>query len=490
MSIISKSVVTSRHSQYIDNQKKWKKIRDAAQGEEEVKDKGEKYLPSLGGQTPDQYDAYKKRALFYNATGRTIDAYEGLIFRKPPTLDVPENLEEIEHDISLRDENAKQFLKRSVRECVTTGRGGFLVDYPEVDEDPVNMAEVRASGQFPYLTMYTAEEIRNWLVVRDRGSSELRAIVLHEDLANADGFYNRDANEQYRALELLDDGTYVQRIWRRSEADDDTESDPRASDNDSSGSWFKYKEVQPRIDGEPLTKIPFYFFGAEDNTSRVDKPPLLDLANINYSHYRTSADYEHALHFTSLPTITLTGFEEGEADISVGPESAIFSENEEAEAGMLEYEGKGLSEVKSALDEKMDMMADLGARMVMDQDGAREATETVQLKQRGNSSVIASIAENVSRAYKSALNFASKWKAGSLDHEPESSVQANKDLFPRPIGPNMIEALMKLNAQGKITTEILIDNLKRGEIVAEDKSAEEIMEQIDAEGGMGSLADL
>ena len=39
----------------------------------------------------DEYDAYKSRALFFNATARTAEAYLGLIFRRAPFVKVPEN---------------------------------------------------------------------------------------------------------------------------------------------------------------------------------------------------------------------------------------------------------------------------------------------------------------------------------------------------------------------------------------------------------------
>ena len=44
---------------------------DALEGTDIIKAKGETYLPILGSQTIDEYDAYKTRATFLGATERT-----------------------------------------------------------------------------------------------------------------------------------------------------------------------------------------------------------------------------------------------------------------------------------------------------------------------------------------------------------------------------------------------------------------------------------
>jgi hypothetical protein len=65
-------------------------------------------------------------------------------------------------------------------------------------------------------------------------------------------------------------------------------------------------EVYPLMNGKPLDFIPFTFLSTDDNTAEVDEPPLIDLVNVNLSHYRTCADLEHGAHFTGLPTPYIT----------------------------------------------------------------------------------------------------------------------------------------------------------------------------------------
>ncbi len=65
---------------------KWQRARDCYEGSDAVKEQGAGYLPPLAshGREPAKYEAYKQRALFYNATGRTVDGLAGLIFQKEP----------------------------------------------------------------------------------------------------------------------------------------------------------------------------------------------------------------------------------------------------------------------------------------------------------------------------------------------------------------------------------------------------------------------
>ncbi len=65
----------------------WTRCRDASAGEDAIKAKEEIYLPRPNGQKRSEYLKYVMRAQYFNATGRTLEAYEGLIFRKDPIYD-------------------------------------------------------------------------------------------------------------------------------------------------------------------------------------------------------------------------------------------------------------------------------------------------------------------------------------------------------------------------------------------------------------------
>jgi hypothetical protein len=82
--------VNSTHPDYEAAALNWARARDVLGGEDAVKAGGEKYLPRLDSQTDEEFAAYAKRASFFNATARTSEAYQGLIFRRPPFVKLPE----------------------------------------------------------------------------------------------------------------------------------------------------------------------------------------------------------------------------------------------------------------------------------------------------------------------------------------------------------------------------------------------------------------
>lgn len=69
-----------KHPEYIELSDVWKRCRDAVTGQRAIQEGGELYLPKLDEQADDAYKTYKGRALYYNATGRTVDAMSGWYF--------------------------------------------------------------------------------------------------------------------------------------------------------------------------------------------------------------------------------------------------------------------------------------------------------------------------------------------------------------------------------------------------------------------------
>src|SRR5574341_686442 len=90
----SKWRVDTKHKAYEEILAVWERCRDTRAGSDAVKKAGPKYLPPLGSHVSNgmgtegavKYNAYKMRALFFNAVGRTIDGLAGLVFQKPPEV--------------------------------------------------------------------------------------------------------------------------------------------------------------------------------------------------------------------------------------------------------------------------------------------------------------------------------------------------------------------------------------------------------------------
>ena len=82
--------VNSTHPEYDASAPDWSRARHVLAGEDAVKAAGEKYLPRIDSQTDTEFAAYRTRAAFFNATGRTAEGYVGLMLRRPPFVKAPE----------------------------------------------------------------------------------------------------------------------------------------------------------------------------------------------------------------------------------------------------------------------------------------------------------------------------------------------------------------------------------------------------------------
>ena len=67
--------VNTTHPDYDASLPDWLRARDVLSGEDAVKSAGEKYLPRLDSQSDEEFLSYRKRAAFFNATGKRIRSF-------------------------------------------------------------------------------------------------------------------------------------------------------------------------------------------------------------------------------------------------------------------------------------------------------------------------------------------------------------------------------------------------------------------------------
>jgi len=449
--------VDHQHKQYKQHAAQWRRCRDAATGSDAVKGAGQIYLPQLSQQTMTEYDAYRARALFYGATKRTLQALLGAVFRKDPTFAVPNAMEARLEDLSSLGEELDTFAQRVVREVLKVGRLGMLVD----------VAQDNA-----YVALYQAEDIINWDVAFVDGVPQLTRVVLHEMYSNPDAGdeFTREETPQYRVLELVN-GLYQQRLFRRAEGQQEWAPVPK----DEAGNIYP---LAPLRNGARLDFIPMVIVNPTSLTTQCEEPPLLELVDVNLSHYRTSADLEHGAHFTALPTPWVAGFPK-DTVLYMGSTRAWVSDNPQANAGFLEYTGQGLSALSTLLEGKEQKMAALGARLLDTPKRAPETAETHRLRLSGEGGALASVVKMASSGLARALRWVAWWE-GMDDTSIE--VELNQDFYDVRMAPQELTALIQARQAGEISYETFIYNLERGEMLPPDTDADTERARLDAEG--------
>lgn len=424
--------ITNYHPEYNHWHGEWKKCRDAYDGQTAVKKGGIAYLPKLSDQSDEDYKAYKDRALYYSITSKSVSGMVGMATVKPPVLKYPRQMAHY-----FEESSGIQFWEMffaSVSENLIMGRYGVLIDRP-------------LNGGAPKLRGYRAEDILNWRLDFE-GNPTLIVLreLLYEDVT--DDKYEQNCTYVYRELELVN-GEYRQTVYNEKGEIVTT--------------------IVPTNTGKPMDFLPFYIvnpFGVGFGTT---KPPILDIVEINLSHYRSSADLEHGRHFTGLPTPVVIGVAT-DTKLKIGSMTAWVLPDKDADAKFLEFTGVGLQSLEKALSEKESQLASLSARLLDSGKNGSEAADAVRLRYMSETASLSSIL----RATEAFLNLMFKCIAIMEDlNQSEVSIILDKEILSTRLTSNDILKLTESFLQGGMTAETYVFNLRRGDAIAADRSDEE-----------------
>lgn len=464
--------VDSKHPDYTDKRPVWDMMRRVAGGQRTVHAAGEVDLPLLTGETDKEYAARKVRALFFNATWRTVEGLRGMLFRKSPTWMVSADTEPMLKDVTKGGVGLPEFAFKATTEVLTVGRVGVMVDFPKVERvegaPPMTKSIVEKLNLRPHLAMYTAESAINWREKWENNKTVLARVVLEESaqIEDENDEFVTKSETRWRVLDLFA-GKYRVREYRKNDA---------GKDELIGAPYF------PEMNNKPIGFIPFQFIGVDDTTPAVEDPPLVDLAYVNLSHYLTTADLEHGAHKTALPQPWIAGITP-KMDASgnlipvtlyMGGGHAWTFDNADATVGMLEYTGQGLAALEARLDAKERQMAVLGARMLEAQKKAQEAAETAGIHRAGEQSALASQGATISRGIQQALSWFDLWAGGN----GEATFLMNADFFPAQMTPAELKELVAAWQTGALSEQELFEKFQKGGVVRDDKEFEEHQTEI------------
>src|SRR3546814_2446094 len=125
----------------------WRIIRDCIEGESAIKRQNTEYLAKISSdQTTPEYSRYLDNAVYFNMVDRTLNGLLGSTFRREPVIrGLPDKLVKSAKRITKDSQSFSILTKTLVRELLSVGRAGVLLD-------------MGADGETaPYLSLYNAE---------------------------------------------------------------------------------------------------------------------------------------------------------------------------------------------------------------------------------------------------------------------------------------------------------------------------------------------
>lgn len=471
-----------RYQTFLDD---WVLCRDSVKGERAVKYRNTVYLPATHSMREDgypnvnskgwcDYHGYVERSVFYSFTGEAVKTYLGMLWTEDAEIQLPSKMEDMRENMTRKGESALQLLRNMHEEMLTTGRLGLLADMPKSKTGRGTTGEPTK-----YITLYKAETIVNWdegekdQVIRD----SLNLVVLDESGYRRNSDFTWEKRLEYRVLQLGDlqkneesgeGAVYSQGLFTDNQA-----FDPLVMD-------------APTYRGKTLDHIPFVFVNSKDTVPEPDEPPLLSLARLDMTIYRTEADYRQTLFMQGQYTLVITGAGNGVDSTSEGGENTtrkpirtgagavIELVNPAADAKYIGIEGVALPEQREALQNDKRRAEVLSGSLTDTRSNEKESGDAMATRIAGQTASLTSIALTAASALQQSLRSIATWMG--LDPE-EVIVTANRKFAITKLTPKDLLDLQSFKvAGGPIDDEDVHTNGRRSGFIS--KSYEDTLEGI------------
>lgn len=384
------------------------KLRDCYLGQDQIKGKGEMYLPRtqgmvLDGKGPNDlgtiaYNSYLHRAMFPDYFYEAVSNLNGMIHQKPSKFDLPPAMVEYLENATFDGIPLQSFYEKCTEELLITGRIGLFADFPSIESGKV----------LPKLSFYSAESCVNW---DDSGSlhniQKLNLVVLDETSVVRNGT-SWSEKTKYRVLIIgepnlneLGDAIYKQALIDEGQDLDSAE-------------W-----MAPKYLGATSKEIPFVIVNTRNLNSAIDRPPLLGLANLCVSIYNSEADYRENLHLQGQDTLVTVGglrTPDGDSDVlRTGTGSRIDVELG-GDAKFIGVSSNGLSEQRLAIIEDKQRALALSGQFIDPKGSRKESGDALKIRINSQSASLFTIANCASYGIQKLLRTIAVW----IGEDPES----------------------------------------------------------------------
>lgn len=284
------------------------------------------YLPRNSNEHPDEYKKRLAMTPMLSETPSIMQSRMGSMFKKPPTVSLPPELEYFKDDCTLKHSSLNDVFARTLDRSQVNGFNGILLDRVPLDEETATRAEAGEVSQAektqrklgkPILALYTAWQILDWDEDED-GMSWVKLIETYVDKKTYDA-----KPETVQCVRIVDRTNITKFEIRKREGEDPV-----------------LKTFTPvphgRVDEDKEPICPFWFCApllAEDG---IGRSVVRGCAEADVTALRILSDLLWMLHLTAPLLVLHTDRPEDEIpDIGLG--SSRFNV---LKPGMAQGEGK------------------------------------------------------------------------------------------------------------------------------------------------------
>ena len=274
----------------------WRLAADLLGGTKAMRAAGTRRLPRWPKEELDAYSTRLGTAVLFPAYQRTVQTLSGKPFSKPITFgeDIDDRMREWLADIDLEGRNLDAFAADVFEGAMGYGLGGIFVEYPRRSDAVRTQAQEAAAGLRPYWVHIHASQILGWRQEKIGGAWQLTQLRFMEMVEVPDGEWGTKLVEQVRVLSI---GAW--QTWRAAETD--------------GGAFTLFEEGVTT-----LRRIPFVPVQAGRIAFMVSRPPLIEVAHLNVSHWQSASDQQTILHVARVPILAAFGIEDEAWTLTVG----------------------------------------------------------------------------------------------------------------------------------------------------------------------------
>lgn len=443
---------------------RWEKMEALLGGTEAMRAAGETYLPKHPEENASRYNERLSTASLLNITELTLDSLVGRPFSDDIQLndDIPEKVKNILDDVDLQGNKLTVFARQLFKEGVAKGFAHILIEFPrkEQPEDGQarTLADDRQENLRPYWVFIKPE---NLIFAHTKVINGVETVV-HARILEETTFMDGFAEVTQTRIRVLEPG--FQEIFEK-------KIDPKTK-----------KEVWVSTDSfsVDLDFIPLVTFYAEKDDAFLAKPPLMDLADLNITHWQSGSDQRAILTAARFPILAMSGGTDDEGDIIVGPYNFLHTTDPQGKFYYVEHNGRAIESGRKDLLDLEEQMAHYGAEFLTKRPGRETATARAL-----DSAEATSPLQDMTIRFVDALNQALFVTAQWLKEDEGGTVKMTTDFGPENPDQSDMNILKFTRRLGDISRKAYLEEQKRRGILSEEYDIEEDLNQIQKEVLLG-----
>lgn len=446
-------------------EQKWRLVSDILGGVEEIRKRGDTYLPKYEVESSEEYQRRSVSAPWRPEFSDIVQVLASKPFGRDVIVkgNVPDEIAGkvdattksraggLVDDIDGRGSSLTTFAAEVFFAAITKGAHAILVDYPEMAPNASRADEIAAQAR-PYWVQVPFDNILALYTEMQGGLEVIVHARIKEIRVERDGFGERVIN-QIRVLEPGTSQLFVQ---------------------DDKGAWIG-QEIRPVLRGGKFKSVPLalLFLGKRLGAQEV-RPPLQPCAQMQIELYQALSRQEEILTFAGSPMLAANGMgpppeNESGARITVGPKTILFASGGDGKAywDFVQPAAANITEVRKSVEAIQADMRRIGLQPLTEQPGNPTATGKAIDAAKAHSAV-KSWALLLNDMLEQAFVFTCEY----LNQSATVQTEVSTDFSVMPYASEPLKALAEARATREISHDAFIAGLKRFEVVPNDFDAE------------------